>query len=119
MSTYSTLHLNKTSSTEFLKLFLLSCMIKEDKPVYGKEIINYINRFNCAWSPSHGTMYPLLRELLNNGYIENAFATDRKKYYNITSEGKNFYKKNSREFKSLLRKTARFYNEIADDIIIF
>jgi DNA-binding PadR family transcriptional regulator len=62
----------------------------KDKPCHGYEIIREMeDRFHGFYSPSPGSVYPMLQLLDDLGYIRSA-ERDGKKTYTITDEGKQF-----------------------------
>lgn len=106
---YSTMHLNKSSSNDFLKLYTLTFILEKGRPVYGKEVISRIRSFHTAWTPSHGTLYPLLDKMIEEGLIEHSHSKNIKKYYNITEKGKEYYVKEIPKFREMLISTVDFY----------
>lgn len=118
MNKYSTFMLNKMSSSMFLKLYSLSFMINRGDAVYGKEILDYINSFNVSWKPSHGTLYPILNDMANEGLISFSYECDGRKYYTITTWGEQYYRDRAGDFKKMLSATAKFYRTIANELKI-
>lgn len=113
---YSTFMLNKISSTRFLKLYTLACMINKNGDVYGKEVLDYINSFNSAWQPSHGTLYPVLKDMISEELIVPAPEFDGKKYYSITEKGRTYYNARSASFRDMLLRSADLYKSIAESL---
>ncbi len=61
-----------------------------DKPRYGYEIIRELEeKFQGFYAPSPGIVYPTLQYLEELGYVT-AEASEGKKVYTITEEGKQF-----------------------------
>lgn len=116
VSKYSTFVLNKLSSSMFLKLYILSCGIKKQEPIYGKEVLDYIHSFNIAWKPSHGTLYPIMNSMCEEKLIEFAYEYEGKKYYNVTEEGRIYYKDRANDFKNMLFESSNFYKIIAEEL---
>lgn len=115
---YSTIVFNKMSSSNFLKMYTLSCLIKKEGEVYGKEILDYINSFGTAWQPSHGTFYPVLDSMVKDNLIEKAYEYESRKYYKITETGKQYYEERANDFKKMLIDSSKFYNTIAKGLHI-
>ncbi len=86
---------SKISTTQFVKLYILHLLI--EKSYYGNELIDEIKkRVDYKWEPSPGMIYPLLRDLESKNYIIGWWKEPNKRsirYYRITDEGINNYKK--------------------------
>lgn len=86
---------SKISTTSFVKLYILHLLI--EKSYYGNELIDEIkSRLNNKWEPSPGMIYPLLRELEENNYIQGWWQEPDKRsirHYRITDSGYDHYKK--------------------------
>jgi DNA-binding PadR family transcriptional regulator len=68
----------------FLKYIVLK--IIKDKPTHGYEIIKTIElRSNGRWTPSTGSIYPILEGLESSGCILSE-EIERRKVYSITPE---------------------------------
>lgn len=115
---YSTMVFNKMSSSNFLRMFTLSCLIKKEGEVYGKEILDFIKSFNTPWQPSHGTFYPVLETMVNEGLIEKAYEYESRKYYKVTDLGKQYYIDRADEFKKMLIDSSKFYSTIANGLYV-
>ena len=87
---YNRIFPSKMSTSSFLELYILF-LFQNKKEYYGKEIMDEIeSRFGSKWKPSHGMMYPLLRELESKKYIKGYWEDARKKtkkIYKITKAG--------------------------------
>lgn len=71
----------------FLKLFILANLYRD--PLDGYGIIKRISeRSNGFWSPKAGNIYPLIRDMVEEGVIEQAGADSRRKLYKVTEKGK-------------------------------
>lgn len=117
---YSTKTVSNLSSKDFLKMQTLSYMIKKKDSTYGREIIKHIRSKSDTWTPSHGSLYPLLNEMVKNEiiYIYDIDVDANIKRYKLTAKGVNYYKDRVEEFKSALKKTSDFFSEMADDLIL-
>jgi DNA-binding PadR family transcriptional regulator len=82
------------STTSFVKLYILHLL--NEKHYYGNKIKDEIkNRLDNKWEPSPGMIYPLLRELESEGYIEGWWDEPDKRSirrYKITNLGIEHYK---------------------------
>lgn len=85
---YTRLFPSKVSSTNFLTVYTLYLL--NDKPMYGKEILDHITEHlgSETWSPSHGTLYPLLSKMCSEGLIKLDEEQENRKLYAITEHGK-------------------------------
>lgn len=82
-----------------LELCVLSLLQKKD--CYGYEISEYLSRhINIA----EGTVYPILRKLKSEGqlttYLQEESGGPPRKYYSLTSLGKEVFAKNKAEYLS-------------------
>ena len=100
---------NTLSTTELTKLYTLHLLQKKD--CHGKELIDTIYKeLNYNWKPSPGMVYPLLRALESEGYIEGSWSHIDKRhtrYYRLTEEGYrhlNIIRKNYLDQLSVTRK---------------
>jgi DNA-binding PadR family transcriptional regulator len=74
-----------------LKYLILDMADREE--VTGADIMTRVNeRSSGRWMPSPGVIYPALRKLYEDGYLEMA-GRDNKKYYKTTEKGKEMVKK--------------------------
>lgn len=79
------------NSMEHTKLLVLSLLSKED--LYGYEMIAQLERqFDNTFSMKEGTLYPILRNLQNQGaltsYTQETPAGRTRKYYHLTDQGR-------------------------------
>ncbi len=75
-----------------LKFVILS-LIKE-QPRHGYDIIQELeNKFHGMYSPSAGTVYPILQLLEDQGYVT-IDQKDGKKVYSVTSDGEKYLDEN-------------------------
>ena len=116
---YTTKIVNNLSSRDFLKMYTLSYMMKE-KSAYGREIIKHIRSKSSAWKPSHGSLYPLLNEMVETNmiYVYDIDEETKIKTYKLTAKGANYYNDRVIEFKNTLKKTSEFFDSIADELTI-
>ena len=83
-----------------VKLYMM--LLLSDRDLHGYEIMKEIeNKLERKASPSQ--IYPFLKQLEKNHYIESKGRTERdKKVYHLTSEGKKFASTLSNSFGDLL-----------------
>lgn len=113
---YNRMFPTKMSSSSFLSLYTLFILDKKDQPLYGREILAELKKAVNAnvWNPSHGTHYPVLKELMKDGYIENVKTISDKKYYAITESGRKELKLRQAQFEPMLREALKFFSNILD-----
>ena len=85
----------RPSVNAFITLYLLH-LLNENEKLYGKEMIDMMmKRFKGSWTPSHGLVYPILKELEEDGLIKGTWtkgATNRSiKEYELTKAGRSVY----------------------------
>lgn len=98
---------NKINTTAIVKLLILNLLIT--KSHYGNEIIDKIEIiFNYLWRPSPGMIYPLLRDMEENMFIEGWWDEPDKKtkrHYRITDIGIKHYESIKLLYKPLLEES--------------
>lgn len=84
---------------EYCILLLIS-----SKPRYGYELVTLLDK----WEPlaiTEGTLYPLLRRLLKENYIESFWQESEsgppRKYYSLTTDGKRLLEMMSSEWNKI------------------
>jgi len=66
-----------------------------EKPSYGYELIKAVEEhLNGAYSPSPGLVYPILTMLEEMGYATSESGDGGKRFYSLTTQGKNYLKVN-------------------------
>ena len=84
-----------------LELCVLSLLNRRD--FYGYELVEHISEYI---SISEGTIYPLLRKFRNEGYVTNYLEESQegppRKYYELTSKGKEVYEQLDLEWESFI-----------------
>lgn len=95
----------KLNSTNILKIMILDFLIK-DGSCYGYELSAKIEAtMNYMWKPSNGLIYPLLRNMEGNMWLEGWWDIPDKKTrrnYRITDEGIKHFKYIKLLYKPLL-----------------
>ncbi len=109
---------SKISTTSFVKLYILHLLI--EKSYYGNELIDEIkSRLNNKWEPSPGMIYPLLRELEENNYIQGWWQEPDKRsirHYRITDSGYDHYKKIKLLYRPIFEDSLTIIKNILTDI---
>ena len=88
-------------SKEFLYFYILRLVYKDE--LYGEEIAKKLEELTeSMWEPNPGFIYPMLKKLSKNGFIEGEWTVGDSKHprlvYKITEEGKEYYKKLEQEW---------------------
>lgn len=108
----------KISTTSFVKLYILHLL--NEKSYYGNKIKDEIKkRLNDKWEPSPGMIYPLLRELEGEGYIEGSWDEPNKRSirrYRITDLGIKHYKVLLLQNKSSFHDSLLIVKNVLKDI---
>lgn len=117
---------DKLSSRNIIKFYALKCMSERKSGVSGKEIIEQLSLLSTVWTPSNGTLYPLLEELVRDEYIQEVKVVDtldakinsNYRLYVITNKGKEYYNEHYTSFKETIKETINFYNKLIDKITV-
>jgi DNA-binding PadR family transcriptional regulator len=91
---------------EFRRIFLKFIVLKiiSQKPTHGYEIIKTIEqRSDGRWTPSAGSIYPILEGLERNGIIQSE-EIERKKVYAITPKGEIAFERMAEKKRQLLQE---------------
>jgi DNA-binding PadR family transcriptional regulator len=103
--------------TEIRRAFLKYIVLKiiKDKPTHGYEIIKTVElRSNGRWTPSAGSIYPILEGLESKGFIQSE-EIERKKVYAITPKGVTALDRMTQEKMELLNEMSRIINSVTED----
>jgi DNA-binding PadR family transcriptional regulator len=89
------------------------------KPCHGYEILQDIDsKTEGAWRPGAGSIYPILKKLLANGYIQSDDKTGAdRRVYSITAKGQDSLKDDEKMFLSSAQKAMamrRLFIELID-----
>lgn len=100
----------------FLSIFILHTLRGGSKS--GYEILKEIERkTNGSWAPSKGTIYPLLRQLQEEGFIKITKVEKRaKNVFMLTRKGKDFLE-DLRRRKEEMRKRFTIFKNLFIDIL--
>ncbi|WP_100065296.1 PadR family transcriptional regulator [Miniphocaeibacter massiliensis] len=94
-----------------LELCVLAVINRADS--YGYEIVESLSDFI---NMSEGTIYPMLRRLSKEGYVETYYKESQtgpqRKYYKITETGKVYLKKSYEDWNSLVYGVKAILEEV-------
>lgn len=106
------------STTAFVKLYTLHLL--QNRDYYGNRLKDEIKRrLKGKWSPSYGMMYPMLRQLEEEGYIEGWWEEPTKRSirrYKITDAGIEHYKVIKMQNKEALDDSLSIIKNVLKDI---
>ncbi len=109
---------SKISTTSFVKLYILHLL--KEKSYYGNEIIDEIkSRLDEKWEPSPGMVYPLLRELEEEGYVTGWWDEPDKRSirrYRLTDEGYKHYQIILLQYKPIFEDSLHIVQSVLKDI---
>ena len=90
----------------YLRLYILEQL--HGGPSTGAEIVERLHQ-SCAWKPSPGTIYPLLRRLEREGLVESRWDTDSRplRIYTLTERGEEERIELRQKLEPQLRRTLR------------
>jgi DNA-binding PadR family transcriptional regulator len=101
-----------------LPLFVLHMLQKNE--MFGNEIMSEIvKRTSYTWSTNPGTIYPLLKELEVEKFVEGKWHLEKehpRRVYKITKKGRDEYKIIKAVLKEQLKEAINIFNKIFDDI---
>lgn len=117
---YNRLFPMKISTNTFITIYTLH-LLKNRGGLYGKEIINAIEeRFQGDWKPSHGLVYPILRELEAEGLVVGKWEGEGSKktirVYKITEQGLLTYEKEKDRHEALFTQSFMLMETIMGDL---
>ena len=99
---------------------LLVLHMVRDQPSYGNQLMDRIGQVTAGvLSVNPNTMYPLLRQLESRGLIEGKWEHPERRsrrYYSITDEGREEYKRLVGEVRPFLDSIARSIDEIVREV---
>ena len=96
-----------------LKFIVLKTI--SDQSTYGYEIIHRIEKITGGrWTPSAGSIYPILEGLETNGYIRSE-EIERKKVYSITPQGMKMLDRMIQKRMEFLREMTLIINNVLGD----
>lgn len=99
---------------------LYTLHLLESKAMFGNEIMNEIEkRTNNCWSANPGAVYPLLKELEEENFVESYWNLKKehpRRIYEITEKGQKECKILKAVLKSQLKESINIFNKIFNDI---
>ncbi len=101
---------------EIRRIFLKYIVLKiiNDKPTHGYDIIKTVElRSNGRWTPSPGSIYPILESLESSGFIQSE-EIERKKVYAITPKGMTALDRMTQKKVELLNEMAQIINSVTE-----
>lgn len=107
---------NNRMCTEVRRAFLKYIVLKiiKDKPTHGYDIIKTVElRSNGRWTPSAGSIYPILEKLESKGFIQSE-GIERRKVYAITPKGVAGLDRMIQEKLELLNEMSRIFNSVIE-----
>lgn len=117
---YNRLFPLKISTNTFVTIYILHLLKKKGR-LYGKEIINEIeDRFAGKWKPSHGLVYPILRELEKENLVKGEWMGDGTKktirVYKITQAGIEAYEQEKNKHKEIFTESFTILETLMGDL---
>ena len=98
----------------------------EEGPTYGYEIVSRIEDITDGyWSPSYGTIYPLIRRLEEEGLVRSlsdeeaekeGLETGDRKYFTITDKGREKLEEASKEKKEKFEDLIKGYLKVYEHV---
>lgn len=95
-------------STYLFKLDLLILSVLKDKDMYGYELSKVIEeRTKGVVVPKHGTMYPIIYKLIEDGYITSNTMLVKNKarvYYHLEDKGEEYLQQLIEDYDNLVQQ---------------
>lgn len=98
----------------------------EEGPTYGYEVVSRIEDITGGhWTPSYGTIYPLMQRLEDKGLIESladkeaeeeGLETGDRKYFAITDDGREKLEEASKEKKEKFEDLIKGYLKVYEHV---
>lgn len=107
---------NNKMCTEIRRAFLKYVVLKiiKENPTHGYDIIKTVElRSNGRWTPSAGSIYPILEKLESKGFIRSE-GIERRKVYTITPKGISGLDRMTQEKLELLNEMSRIVNNVIE-----
>lgn len=101
-------------NTQFRKGVLEICVLSliSNKDMYGYEVVQNISK---VINVNEGTIYPILRRLTKDGFFDTYILESNegpaRKYYKITTTGKNYLNKMINEWNDFISAVSLILND--------
>ena len=109
----------KEASKGYIRVAILILLSK--RSAHGYEIMKEIReRTQGMWMPTAGGVYPVLRNLEKEGYIEGKWSTQKNrkiKVYEITEAGRAIFKRTMERQSELANSMNALFTEFARDVL--
>jgi DNA-binding PadR family transcriptional regulator len=108
--------MNEEVYKEIKRTFLKHIVLKiiRSKPTHGYDIIKKVELLSKGrWTPSAGSIYPILVSLESKNFIRSE-EIDRKKVYSITPEGIAALDRMTKEKLEILKEMSRLINIVIE-----
>ena len=106
--------MNIMNSIHYNRLKNIVLKIIKDKPIHGYEIMKTVELLSKGqWTPSAGSIYPILESLESKGFVQSE-ETDRRKVYSITPAGMEALDHMTQEKLELLKEMSRLINIVIE-----
>lgn len=119
---YQKLFPNTMSTNALMTIYILHVLAEDGGFLYGKEIIDKIrDRFHGVVKPSHGLMYPIMRNLEEAGLLEahqdgNQNVRNVRRFFRITLEGREALHAEAEKFKPVFLQSYMFFSGAMKDL---
>ena len=95
------IRMQKRMPSQMINYIILETMHQEGT-TYGYELIKKLKKISDDhWDPSYGTIYGALNRMEDKGLIERTDEGEDRKYYRLTSEGKENLDEREKEMEEL------------------
>lgn len=102
---------------EYTKLYILYLLDKHPHGSYGRRIkVEMENKLSNYWKPSDGMIYPILRELEQDGFVEGTWISGKTKNYVITEEGKEELERELEFYESIIHDSFNMFFILKNDL---
>lgn len=110
------------SSNSLLSVYILN-MLSKSTEMYGKEVADKIEKqLQGTWTPSHGLIYPMLRNMEDEGLVEGRWEGNgtRKtiRYYAITDKGREALLIEKANIQPMFKESQKMLDIIVEDLAI-
>lgn len=119
---YKKLFPGTLSSNSLLSVYILHMLSKTTR-MYGKEIADGItNRLKGTWTPSHGLVYPMLRNMEDEGLVsavwEGEGSKKTKRFYQLTTKGKEALLAETEHIRPAFEQSKEMLSIVMNDLYV-